>query len=138
MVDGDAAAIESHADQYMTLLVKSQNWREALELYEDTVTRRSGLDDARGGQHRSAGAGGVPRRQSEGRGTTGPRLSTRSIPNHPDIPRAYLLGAQLMADYGNQPEDAKRIFQYLVKRHAGDPAAVEAERHLEVMRRMAK
>ena len=39
MADGDAAAIESHADQYMTLLVKSQNWREALELYEDTVTR---------------------------------------------------------------------------------------------------
>ena len=66
------------------------------------------------------------------------RAFDRKYPNHPDIPRAYLLGAQLMADYGNKPEDAKRILQYLVKRHAGDPAATEAERHLEVMRRMAK
>jgi tetratricopeptide (TPR) repeat protein len=135
--DGDAAAIESHADQYMTLLVKSQNWREALELYEDTVGRSPDWT-----MHEVDNI--VPLAQAAFRAGN-PKIAGRLVrafdrkhPGHPDIPRAYLLGAQLMADYGNQPEEAKRIFQYLVKRHAGDPAAVEAERHLEVMRRLAK
>ena len=135
--DGDAAAIESHADQYMTLLVKSQNWREALELYEDTVARNPDWTMREVGNI-------VPLAQAAFRAGS-PKIAGRLVrafdrkyPNHPDIPRAYLVGAQLMADYGNQPEDAKRIFQYLVKRHAGDPAAVEAQRHLEVLRRMAK
>ncbi len=137
VADGDAAAIESHADQYMTLLVKSQNWREALELHEDTVTRRPDWTMREVGNI-------VPLAQAAFRAGN-PKVAGRLVrafdrkhPNHPDIPRAYLLGAQLMADYGNQPEDAKRILRYLVKHHAGDPAAVEAERHLEVMRRMAK
>ncbi|HET9025204.1 MAG TPA: hypothetical protein VFN64_11565, partial [Burkholderiaceae bacterium] len=137
VADGDAGLIEAHADQYMTLLVKSQNWREALELYEDTVARRPDwtmreVDNI------------VPLAQAALRASN-PRIAGRLVrafdkkyPNHPDIPRAYLLGAQLMADYGNKPEDAQRILRYLVKRHAGDPAAAEAERYLEVMRRMAK
>src|SRR5512134_3129797 len=135
--DGDAAQIESHADQYMTLLVKSENWREALELYEDTVARRPDWSMGEVGNivplAQAALRAGKPK--IAGRLV---RAFDRKYPNHPDIPRAYLLGAQLMADYGNKPEDAKRILQYLVKRHAGDPAAAEAERYLEVMRRMAK
>jgi hypothetical protein len=137
VADGDPAAIESHADQYMTLLVKSQNWPEALELYENTVARSPDWTMREVGNI-------VPLAQAAFRAGN-PKIAGRLVrafdrknPNHPDIPRAYLLGARLMADYGNQPEDAKRILRYLVKHHAGDPAAVEAERHLEVMRRMAK
>jgi len=66
------------------------------------------------------------------------RAFDRKHPNHPDVPRAYLLGAQLMADYGNKRDEAERILRYLVKRHAGDPAAVEAQRYLDVMRRAAQ
>jgi hypothetical protein len=137
VADGDAAAVESHADQYMTLLVKSQNWREALELYEDTVARSPEWTMREVGNI-------VPLAQAAFRAGN-PKIAGQLVrafdrrhPGHPDIPRAYLLGAQLMADYGNQPEEAKRILRYVVKHHAGDPAAVEAERHLEVMRRMAK
>jgi hypothetical protein len=43
-----------------------------------------------------------------------------------------------MAEYGNKPEEAERILRYLVRRHAGDPVAAEAQRYLEVMRRMPK
>jgi hypothetical protein len=137
VADGDAATIESHADQYMTLLVKSQNWREALELYEDTVARRPEWTMGEVGNivplALAAFRAGNPKIAGQL-----VRAFDRKHPGHPDIPRAYLLGAQLMADYGNQPEESKRILRYLVKHHAGDPAAVEAERHLEVMRRMAK
>jgi tetratricopeptide (TPR) repeat protein len=134
---GDAALIESHADQYMTLLVKSQNWREAIELFEDTVARSPEWAMREVGNI-------VPLAQAALR-SGNPKLAGRLVrafdrkhPNHPDIPRAYLLGAQLMAEYGNKPEEAERILRYLVKRHAADPAAVEAQRYLDVMRRTAK
>jgi TolA-binding protein len=54
-------------------------------------------------------------------------------PNHPDIPRAYLVGAQIMAEYAGKPVEARRILEHLVQRYAGDAAATEAGRYLEVM-----
>jgi len=137
VADGDAAHIESHADQYMTLLVKSQNWREAIELYEDTVARSPEWTMREVGNI-------VPLAQAALR-SGNPKVAGRLVrafdrrhPNHPDVPRAYLLGAQLMAEYGNKREEAERILRYLVKRHAGDPAAAEAQRYLDVMRRAAQ
>ena len=134
--DGDAARIESHADQYMTLLVKSQNWREAIELYEGTIARSPEWT------MREA-ASIVPLAQAALR-SGNPKVAGRLVrafdrkhPNHPDVPRAYLLGAQLMAEHGNKPEEAERILRYVVKRHAGDPVAAEAQRYLDVMRRAA-
>ena len=59
-------------------------------------------------------------------------------PNHPDIPRAYLVGAQIMAEYAKKPDEAKRILEHLVKHYASDPVGTEAARYLEVMRRMSK
>jgi len=59
-------------------------------------------------------------------------------PNHPDIPRAYLVGAQIMAEYANKPEEAQRILEHLVKHYGSDSVGTEAGRYLEVMRRMAR
>jgi hypothetical protein len=135
VAEGSSLTIDDHADKYMTLLVKSQNWREALELFEETVSRRPDwaprdvvnivpLAQAalRAGKPKQAG------------------LLIRGFdkknPNHPDIPRAYLVGAQIMAEYAGKPDEARRILEYLVKRYAGDPAATEASRYLEVMSRM--
>jgi hypothetical protein len=137
VAEGSTLRIEDHADKYLALLVKSQNWREALELYEEAITRRADwvprevasivpLAQAalRAGKPREAG------------------LLIRGFdkkhPNHPDIPRAYLVGAQIMAEYASKPEEATRILEHLVKRYASDPVAAEASRYLEVMRRMAK
>jgi hypothetical protein len=137
VADGDALQIESHAEQYMTLLVKSENWREAMDLYEDTLARRPDWTMREVGNivplAQAALRSGKPKIAGQL-----VRAFDRKHPDHPDVPRAYLIGAQLMAEHGNKPEDARRILQYLVKRHAGDPAAVEAERYLEVMRRMEK
>lgn len=137
VAEGSSLRIEDHTDKYLALLVKSQNWREALELYEEAIARRADwaprevavivpLAQAalRAGKPREAG------------------LLIRGFdkkhPNHPDIPRAYLVGAQIMAEYANKPEEATRILEHLVKRYADDPVAAEAARYLEVMRRMAK
>ncbi|MGZ8274371.1 MAG: tetratricopeptide repeat protein [Burkholderiaceae bacterium] len=137
VAEGSTPRIEDHTDKYLTLLVKSQNWREALELYEEAIARRADwaprdvatlvpLAQAalRAGKPREAG------------------LLIRGFdkkhPNHPDIPRAYLVGAQIMAEYANKPADATRILEHLVKHYASDPVATEAARYLEVMRRMAK
>ena len=137
VAEGSSLRIEDHTDKYLALLVKSQNWREALELYEEAITRRADwaprevativpLAQAalRAGKPREAG------------------LLIRGFdkknPNHPDIPRAYLVGAQIMAEYAGKPDDARRILEHLVKHYASDPVATEASRYLEVMRRMAK
>jgi hypothetical protein len=133
---GDAGRIESHADKYLTLLVRSENWREAIELYEDTSARRPDWSIREVGNI-------VPLAQSALRDGK-PKIASallrafdRKYPDHPDVPRAYLLGAQLMAEYAGKAEEAKRILRYLVKRHGGTPAAAEAEHYLEVMQRSA-
>jgi tetratricopeptide (TPR) repeat protein len=135
VAEGSSLTIDDHADKYMTLLVKSQNWREALELFDESIARRADwvprdvanivpLAQAalRAGKPKQAG------------------LLIRGFdkknPNHPDIPRAYLVGAQIMAEYAGKPDEARRILEHLVKRYAGDPAATEASRYLEVMHRM--
>lgn len=137
LAEGSMLRIEDHTDKYLTLLVKSQNWREALELYEEAIARRADwaprdvasivpLAQAalRAGKPREAGLliRGFDKKHA----------------NHPDIPRAYLVGAQIMAEYANKPGDAQRILEHLVKHYASDPVAAEASRYLEVMRRMAK
>jgi hypothetical protein len=137
VAEGSSLRIADHTDKYMALLVKSQNWREALELYEEAIARRADWEPRevttivplaqaalRAGKPREAG------------------LLIRGFdkkhPNHPDIPRAYLVGAQIMAEYANKPDDARRILEHLVKHYSSDPVAAEASRYLEVMRRMAK
>jgi hypothetical protein len=135
LAEGNRLRIEDHTDKYLTLLVRSENWREALELYEEAATRRSDwaprdvanvipLAQAalRAGKPREAGLliRGFDKRH----------------PNHPDIPRAYLVGAQIMAEHARQPVEAKRILQHIVQRYGADPAAAEASKYLEVMRRM--
>ena len=115
VADGDPALIESHAEQYLALLVKSQNWREALDLFEDTIARRPEWE-----MHEVGNV--VPLAQAALRAGK-PKIAGRLVrgfdrkhPGHTDIPRAYLLGAQLMADYGNKPDEARRILRYIVKR----------------------
>lgn len=135
VAEGSTPRIEDHTEKYLTLLVKSQNWREALELYEEAIGRRADwtlrevmnvvpLAQAalRAGKPREAGLL--------------IRGFDKKYPNHPDTARAYLVGAQIMAEYAQKPDEAKRILGHIVKHHASDPAAAEAERYLEVMRRM--
>jgi hypothetical protein len=136
VAEGSTPRIEDHTDKYLALLVKSQNWREALELYEEAIARRADwaprdvasivpLAQAalRAGKPREAG------------------LLIRGFdkkhPSHADVPRAYLVGAQIMAEYAKKPVEAKRILEHVTQRYSADPAAEEARRYLEVMRRMA-
>jgi hypothetical protein len=135
VAEGSTPRIEDHTDKYLTLLVRSQNWREALELYEEAIARRAEWSPREVGNivplAQAALRAGKPKEAG---------LLIRGFdkkhPNHPDIPRAYLVGAQLMAEYASKPDEARRILNHLVKHHADDPVAAEAARYLEVMRRM--
>ena len=135
VAEGSSLRIIDHTDKYMTLLVKSQNWREAMELYEEAIARQADWEPRevvnivplaqaalRAGKPKEAGML--------------IRGFDKKHPNHPDIPRAYLVGAQIMAEYAGKPDEAKRILDYIVQRYGSDPAATEASRYLEVMRRM--
>jgi TolA-binding protein len=57
---------------------------------------------------------------------------------HADIPKVYLIGAQLMAEWGGKPDEAQRILQHLLKRYPTDAVATEAGRYLEVLNRAAQ
>jgi len=137
LAEGSTPRIEDHTDKYLTLLVKSQNWREALELYEEAIGRRADWSP------RDVGSV-VPLAQAALRAGKAREAGMlirgfdKKNPNHPDIPRAYLVGAQIMAEYAKKPDEAKRILEHLVKHYASDPVGTEAARYLEVMRRMSK
>jgi len=128
--------IEDHTERYLALLVKSQNWREALDLVEEALARRADWNP----RHAESIAPLARAALQKGR----PQLAATLIrgfdkkhPNHPDIPQVYFVGAQLMAETARKPDDARRILQYLLQKYGNDPVAEEAKRYLEVLDRLA-
>jgi tetratricopeptide (TPR) repeat protein len=126
--------VEDHTEKYLALLVKSQNWREALDLVEEALARRADWTP------RQAESIAPLARAALQKGR--PQLAATLIrgfdkkhPNHPDVPQIYFVGAQLMAESARKPDEARRILKYLLQRHAADPVAAEARRYLEVMNR---
>jgi hypothetical protein len=121
--------IEDHTEKYLALLVKSQNWREALDLADEALARRADWSPR-------AVELVVPLARSALQKGRAPLAATlirgfdKKHPNHPDVPQVYLIGAQLMAESARKPDEARRILQYLLQRYAHDPAAAEARRYL--------
>ncbi|HQR22707.1 MAG TPA: hypothetical protein PKV98_17695 [Burkholderiaceae bacterium] len=129
--------IEDHTEKYLALLVKTQNWREALDLVEEALGRRADWTprqvESIAPLARAALQKGRPQMAA-----TLIRGFDKKHPNHPDIPQIYFVGAQLMAESGGKPAEAKRILEYLLQKYASDPVTAEAKRYLEVLERMAR
>jgi len=128
--------VEDHTEKYLVLLANTQNWREALELVDEALARRADWSPRKVELIAPLARAAL----QKGR----PQLAASLIrgfdkkhPNHPDIPQIYFVGAQLMAESARKPDEARRILQYLLQKHASDPVAVEAKRYLEVMDRLA-
>ncbi|MBC8118424.1 MAG: hypothetical protein H7X75_02450 [Burkholderiaceae bacterium] len=136
VAENSTPRIENHTDTYLTLLVKSENWREALELVEDAIARRA--DWSPRDVDTIAPLAQAAMRLSK------PQLAGRLIKGfdkkhavHADVPKIYLVGAQLMAEWGAKPDEARRILQHLLKRYPADAVATEAGRYLAVLERSA-
>jgi hypothetical protein len=135
IAEGSALRIDDHTDKYLNLLVKSQNWREALELYEDGVTRRPSWAPREGATVARLAQAALRAGKPQIAGALIKGFDKR-FQNHPDIPKVYLVGAQLMAEFAGKPDEARRILQYLLQKYPVDATATEATRYLEVMNRM--
>ena len=127
--------VEDHTDKYLALLVRSQNWREAIELVQEALERRADWAprqiEAIAPLARAALQKGQPQLAA-----TLIRGFDKKHPNHPDIPQIYFVGAQLMAESAKRPDEARRILKFLLQRYAADPVAAEARRYLEVMEKL--
>ena len=137
VAENSTPRIEHHTDAYLKLLVKSENWREAIELVEDAKARRA--DWAPRETDHIAPLAQAAMRHGK------PQLAGELIKGfdkkhavHADIPRVYLIGAQLMAEWGGKPDEARRILQYLLKRYPSDAVASEAGRYLQAVNRTAQ
>ncbi|MEP6608970.1 MAG: hypothetical protein ABJA83_09860 [Burkholderiaceae bacterium] len=136
VAENSTPRIEHHTEAYLKLLIKSENWREALELVEDAIARRADWSPREIDQ--IAPLASAAMRNSK------PQLAGGLIKGfdkkhsaHADIPKVYLVGAQLMAEWGGKPEEARRILEHLLKRYPSDTAATEAGRYLAVLNRTA-
>lgn len=130
--------IEDHTNKYLDLLMKTGNERESIALAEEALARSVDWRP-RTVEHivplaRAAlAAGRAP-------------LATQLIKGfdkrfrgHPDVPRAYLIGAQLMLQAGGAAvPQARRILQHLVEQHPTDVAAAEAQRMLGRLDQLAR
>ena len=127
--------IEDHTEKYLAMLVKSQNWREALDLVEEALARRADWAprqaDSIAPLARAALQKGRPPLAA-----TLIRGFDKKYPHHPDVPQIYFVGAQLMAESAGKPDEARRILNYLLQKYPADPVSTEARRYLEVMERM--
>jgi tetratricopeptide (TPR) repeat protein len=135
LAEGSTLRIEDHTEKYLNLLVKSQNWHEALAMAEEALARRADWTP-RQIEHVAPLARAALQKGRAQLAATLIRGFDKKNPNHPDIPQVYLVGAQLMAETSHQPAESRRILQYLLKRYGADPVAAEAARYLEVLNRM--
>ena len=136
VAENSTPRIEHHTDSYLKLLVKSENWREAIELVEQTQARRADWMprdvDLIAPLAQAAVRLGKP--QLAGLLIKG---FDKKYAVHADIPKVYLIGAQLMAEWGGKPDEARRILEHLLKRYPSDSIAAEAGRYLQVLQRAA-
>ncbi|HTN49713.1 MAG TPA: hypothetical protein VMK32_09800 [Burkholderiaceae bacterium] len=129
--------IEDHTEKYLGLLVKSENWREALDLTEEALARRADWSPRQPEFIAPMARAALQKGRPQLAGTL-IRGFDRKHPNHPDTPQVYFIGAQLMAESARKPDEARRILNFLLQRFGGDPVATEARRYLQVMERMQK
>jgi hypothetical protein len=135
LTEGSTLRIEDHTEKYLNLLVKSQNWHEALAMADEALARRADWSPRQVENIAPLARAALQKGRSQLAGTL-IRGFDKKYPNHPDIPQVYLVGAQLMAETSHQPAESRRILQYLLKRYGSDPVAAEASRYLEVLNRM--
>jgi hypothetical protein len=132
LAEGYGPRIEDHTEKYLALLVKSQNWREAIELADEALARRADWSPRPVELL-------VPLARAalqKGRGNLAATLIRgfdKKHPNHPDVPQVYFIGAQLMAEAARRPDEARRIIDHLLQRYSRDPVAEEARRYLATL-----
>ena len=136
LAENYAPRVEDHTEKYVALLVKSQNWHEALELVEEALARRADWAPRRTESIAPLARAAVQKGRPQLAATL-IRGFDKKHPNHPDIPQIYFVGAQLMAETGRRPDEARRILQYLLQKYGGDAVATEARRYLDVLDRLA-
>jgi hypothetical protein len=136
IAEGSGLRIDDQTDKYLNLLVKSQNWSEALQLYQDGVARRPEWSPREGATVAALAQAALRAGKPQIAGVLIKGFDKKFL-NHPDTPKVYLAGAQLMAEFAGKPDEARRILQYLLQKYSTDAAASEASRYLEVMNRMA-
>lgn len=136
LAEGNGLRIDDQTDKYLNLLVKSQNWSEALALYQEGVDRRPQWSPREGATVAALAQAALRAGKPQIAGTLIKGFDKKFL-NHPDIPKVYLVGAQLMAEFAGKPDEARRILQYLLQKYPVDAMAPEATRYLEVMNRMA-
>jgi hypothetical protein len=115
IAEGSGLRIDDQTDKYLNLLVKSQNWSEALQLYQDGVARRPEWSPREAHRGR-AGAGCAAGRQAADRRRADQGLR-QEVREHPDIQKVYLVGAQLMAEFASKP-DERASLQYLLQKYS--------------------
>lgn len=129
--------VEDHTEKYLALLVKSQNWREALDLVTESLERRADWAPRQVESIAPLARAALQKGQPQLAGTL-IRGFDRKHPGHPDIPQIYFVGAQITAEHAHKPADARRILQFLLQKYPSDPVAAEARRYLEVMTRLGE
>ncbi len=88
LAEGSTPRIEDHTEKYLELLVKSQNWREALDLVGEALARRADWSPRPVEIYCPTGARCAAEGQAAASG--GPDSGfDKKYPNHPDIPQIY-------------------------------------------------
>jgi hypothetical protein len=135
--EGYRPRIDDHTEKYLTLLMKTDNAREAIPLVEEALGRDPAWSP-RTVEHV------VPLARAA-LASSKPQLAAQLVRGfdkkhrmHPDIPAVYLIGAQIMLQQGGPAAvQARAILEHLVQKYPDDAAAGEGRRTLERLDRLA-
>jgi tetratricopeptide repeat protein len=125
-----AAGKVEEASRGLSALVKAGNPQEAVALFKECAADprfRVGGDEVLA-LARAARAMGEP-----ATAVAIVRGFDKVNPGHADIPPVYLLSARIMAEDLGDPDQARKVLNYLVQRYPGHWVAPEAQRYLREM-----
>jgi len=123
---GDDRALLGNAGPLLEGLIDAGRVRDATSVYRTCQDVDPEARPARGTDYLPLARMLVDRGES-GRAL---RLASgfhRSFPDHPDLPNLYLLVAHILAEDKGQPEQARTVLDYIVRRFPRRPEAQQAE-----------
>lgn len=128
-LSGDVPRLTGHGAEYIGMLLQSADRAKAVKVYRDCKRADSDFKlDSPNQVYPLAetmfGVGEYPLLVQLANGFH------RAYPNHPDIPRLYLLVARTLSEGLNQEEKALPILQLLRQRYPDDPIAAQVDQYL--------
>lgn len=135
LLSGNSERTLAHARRYLSLLVQQGLADQARALYEECVRSDESFQPAEGQEAMSLAAAAAAARRHDLALSLMRRFDKR-YPGHRDIPRVYMLSAEILCERYRDDARATQILRLLLARYPAHEVAARAQRYLAALEKL--